>query len=535
MARLKAFFASRRPGPRLRQALWLSLALLALRLNAARGLGYGDAEALYASYALHPQPAYLDHPGLIGYLLRLLGGGSAPSAETAHAVSAFIATLVPWLGALVVRASGLPWERAALSVLALALVPELSVGLFGVSPDLPLAVCWLAALAFAATLSRTDPERASRLPVLLCWLGLGLALGLGVLAKVSAVLLAIALLVASFAPDLRRHWGSVGPWCAIGCAAILVAPLVVWELRLGFPMLEHRLVTTQSESGVSLGRLLKFVGGQLVYITPPFLIAGYLVARDLYAKRKSDPVSRLLWVSLAIPLSILSLLSLWAARAEPHWIAPALLPLGIHAARMERLPRRLGSICLATGAVLTLCVWLAVKTDAYIELATSPLGKALGGYQPRYDLTNDLYAWGPGQRVLRQAVDHVIATTGQRPVVVGAPHWMLCAQAQVAVRDRVPVGCHSILPTDFERWTPRAEWLGARTLLLVEDSRYPVLEIREFPARNVRATWRAQVRRGGQVVRTIRVTSLEKSRDVADAGLPIPPRVRRRAGSAVAP
>ncbi len=79
MARLKAFFTHARPGTRLRQALWLSLALLGLRLHASYGLGYGDAEALYASYAMHPQPAYLDHPGLIGYLLRLLGGGTAPS------------------------------------------------------------------------------------------------------------------------------------------------------------------------------------------------------------------------------------------------------------------------------------------------------------------------------------------------------------------------------------------------------------------------------------------------------------------------
>jgi len=519
VARLKAFFTHARPGTRLRQALWLSLALLGLRLHASYGLGYGDAEALYASYAMHPQPAYLDHPGLIGYLLRLLGGGTAPSPQSAHALSAVVATLVPWLGALAARASGLTWERAALTVLALALVPELSVGLFGVSPDLPLAVCWLTALALALHLNRALPEHASTLPVLLSWLGLGLLLGLGVLAKVSAALLCAALFVASFGPGLRRYWRGPGPWCALGCGAILIAPLAIWELRHDFPMLEHRLVTTQTESGLGLKNLLKFVGGQLVYVTPPFLMAGYLVARDLYAKRHNDSASQVLWLSLVIPLSVLTVLSLWSARAEPHWVAPALLPLGIHAARMERLPRRLGIACLATGAVLTAGVWLAVKTDAYIKLATSSLGEALGGYQPRYDLTNDLYAWGPGQRVLRQAVDHVSSTTGHTPVVVGAPHWMVCAQAQVAVRDRVPVGCHSILPTDFDRWTPRADWLKAGTLLLVEDSRYPVLETQEFPLRQVRGTWRAQVRRAGRVVRTIHITSLEKTSDVASAGL----------------
>src|SRR5690606_30785535 len=84
-----------RLGPRLTLALALSLGLLALRLHTARGLGYGDAEALYACYALYPQPAYLDHPGLIGVLMSWVGRGSAPEAPTAHGVSALIATLVP--------------------------------------------------------------------------------------------------------------------------------------------------------------------------------------------------------------------------------------------------------------------------------------------------------------------------------------------------------------------------------------------------------------------------------------------------------
>jgi hypothetical protein len=55
----------------------LSAALLAVRLVAAERVGFGDSEALYAAYAVHPQPAYLDHPGMIGLMAHALGGGTA--------------------------------------------------------------------------------------------------------------------------------------------------------------------------------------------------------------------------------------------------------------------------------------------------------------------------------------------------------------------------------------------------------------------------------------------------------------------------
>ncbi|HEU5073179.1 MAG TPA: glycosyltransferase family 39 protein [Polyangiaceae bacterium] len=504
--------------PRLKLALGLSLGLLALRLHTAKGLGFGDAEALYACYALYPQPAYLDHPGLIGVLLRSLGRGGAPHAEIAHGVSALVATLVPWLGALAVRATGESWERAAGAVIALALVPELSVGLFGVSPDLPLAVGWLSALALANYLLRPDlpPNHGKR--ILLGWLALGFVVGLTILAKLSGALLAVALFVATIQSRTRGVWRTFGPWGAVGCAAIVVAPLVGWELANGFPMLEHRLVTTQSGAGFSLKNLGKLVGGQLVYVSPPYLLAAWTVGHHLTRHRRRDPASTVLWWSLVVPLAVLVPLCLWSNRAEPHWIAPPLLALGVHAARKDLVSRRLVAIALGTGAVFTLFVWLSVKTDAVIRLATSKVGQAFGGYQPRYDLSNDLYAWGPGKRLLNQAVDDVVAKTGQLPAVVGSPHWMICAQAQVALGTRVGVGCNSPLATDFERWTPSERWREAPTILLVHDSRYPIDLAADYPSRSMTRSWRTQIRRADRVIRTLAITQLDRSEGVARAG-----------------
>src|SRR5260370_3642372 len=97
--------------------------LLAVRLYASSRVGFGDSEALYASYALHPQPAYLDHPGLIGVVARAVGDGTAPTPERAHVVTSLLATLVPWAMAVACRACGATWRRSFGAAVIVALVP----------------------------------------------------------------------------------------------------------------------------------------------------------------------------------------------------------------------------------------------------------------------------------------------------------------------------------------------------------------------------------------------------------------------------
>src|SRR5277367_486614 len=103
----------------------LSVTLLAVRLFAASRVGFGDSEALYACYALHPQPAYLDHPGLIGVIARVIGGGVQVTPETAHHVTAVLATIFPWFVALAARLAGGSWRASFIAGLAIAAAPEI--------------------------------------------------------------------------------------------------------------------------------------------------------------------------------------------------------------------------------------------------------------------------------------------------------------------------------------------------------------------------------------------------------------------------
>ena len=57
-------------------AVAATVVLGVMRVYSADRLGFGDAEALYACYARHPQAVYLDHPGLIGVFERVVGGAT---------------------------------------------------------------------------------------------------------------------------------------------------------------------------------------------------------------------------------------------------------------------------------------------------------------------------------------------------------------------------------------------------------------------------------------------------------------------------
>jgi hypothetical protein len=486
-----------------------TLVLLAVRIYAAQRIGFGDSEALYACYARHPQPVYLDHPGLVGLFARLLGGGDAPSPFAAHIGTALLSTAAPWMAALAARASGASWGASALAAGALMLAPEISVGLFGLTPDLLLIVLWYAAVLFSVLAMTAAPGSWRALAFSLAS---GFATGLACDAKTSGVLLLFGLGLAWASPPARAHRRTLDPWAGFVVALVVFSPVVLDEVARGFPMLRHRLVDTQKGAGPSLRNLGVLVGGQLLYVTPPLLWAAFLVARDLYRRRKDDIVSSLLWcVTVAsVPLVALACLS---RVAEPHWVAPIYLALPLHFARSRRGAEGVhpamalvkpGLAKLATGVGAA----AVVVAHAWVLLPWSP--KLLGAkYEARYDLANDLYAWRTGLPLLKRAFAQSLDLESPAPIVVG-PHWTVCAQVHAALPASILVGCEGDIPDDFSRWLPRSTWDQAPVVLYVTDDRFGD-SAGALPRRRLDAAWQVDVERGGVLVRRISVSRLVSS------------------------
>lgn len=478
---------------RLVLAILTTAVLCALRLDLTRHLAFGDSEALFMAYRFHPQPAYVDYPGLIGWL----GSWIAPEPSSVHFATTVASTALPWMGVLAAWASGVPRADALRAYFPLALLPALSIGTFAFTPDLPLAYCWLAALACSNYALR---QPMASFGGLLASVGTGAAAALACLAKTSGWALAACLLLISLGRAERGRYRTIAPWAAGGMFAILTAPLLTYWWRRG--------LNIQLEPELSLQHMALMLARPLASATPPFLLAAVIVGRDLLGARRGEPLDRALRLHLFLPLLPLAALAA-STGAESDWLTPAYLVLSLQVARMPPLRRSLSWACIGTGYGVAFLGWCWLRTSLPLTA-----GQWLGGYDPALDTSNDFYAWGPGKELLEDAVLSARERTGQLPVVVGSS-WSICAQADVALAGQIHVGCDGTGRDDYDLWSDPAIWNSAQTVLFVTDSRFHRVPPDSFYGRDAVSVRRAMVERFGRAVRSISVSEFDREEATA--------------------
>ena len=484
----------------------VSAAALMVRSYAASRIGFGDSEALYATYAQHPQAAYLDHPGLVGNAMRTFVQSAPPFTippQAVHAATAFLATLVPWVFVLVARLAGASWARAARSALVVAVVPEVAVGLFALTPDLLLAFLWPMSIGLALYAVGEKPGETRGA---VAWATAFFLAGAAATAKVSGLLLVLALVLFLFTSRGRSHAKSLGPWFGVLAAIVTVTPVFLYERLRGWPMLHHRLVDTQTGFGPSWRNIGALVLGQLGYLGPVAAVLAVIVlvrlARALKTSAEPDAETVLLGLVTFVPLAGLVPFALLSRVAEAHWIAPGLLALPLFAAietpsTSRSTSRSLGAWSFATGLAITIGAHLWVLVPKAASLLPESRERQL-------DIASELYGWPQVISVTRAMADEEAAHSGQAPIVI-APHWVLSAQLAAGLGPNIPVACDMDVPTDFDDWVPRERWQKADALLVVTDARFPLDPETRYPSWHVQSARTVSTFRGGRVIRNFRL------------------------------
>src|SRR5262249_4400916 len=91
-------------------------------------------------------------------------------------------------------------------------------------------------------------HRALRSGRLGWWLGLGVAVGAGLLAKYTLAVLLVPLAAATlYDRDGRRAWRTPGPYAAAAAAALLFLPHALWMVDSGFATVRYGLERAESE------------------------------------------------------------------------------------------------------------------------------------------------------------------------------------------------------------------------------------------------------------------------------------------------
>jgi 4-amino-4-deoxy-L-arabinose transferase-like glycosyltransferase len=295
-----------------------------------------------------------------------------------RALSLLVVGAMPGLVALIAWRLFGSAEKAALAALMWIAMPLVLVGAVFVTPDAPLVVFWTLGLAALAELWRTDEAR---------WLiALGLALGLALQSKFTAVffLAGVGLALAA-APSLRRWLASPALIAGLAVALAIFAPFVAWNAAHGWATFAKQFGRAPPRDFAPF-YIVEFLISQIGLINP-LVFAALIPAvatipwRAPVLPRSRDEARRVLACTIA-PAAVYFLLHSTHDRVQGNWLAPLYPAAAILAADWVAEVRRAGASGLAAlvakAALWAAPIGLAFAALAFAEILTGavPLGPA---------------------------------------------------------------------------------------------------------------------------------------------------------------
>ncbi len=440
-------------------------------------------EAYYWMWSRYPDLCYFDHPPLIAWMIRistaLLGHSvfavraSALLSNTLTAVIIFLCTrritgdrvVAAWAGGLFLVAIFF----AAMATLAI--------------PDSYLFLLW--SLTLWLTIETTRGER----PFL--WIAVGASLGLCMLAKFHAVLLALSILsYLLISGQQRKHFRSGWLYLGMMVAALVTLPILIWNVREGWPTFTFQLSSRQH-----------FILGNPIYLiemlTVHFAIMGLLlfplsVAAAAWGLRRGikEKEDALLFLSISciLPYAFFLLLSIFI-KIDSQWSAPAFISGSILAAMLgaalmrnperPRWQKRMLPLALKVNTVVLVIAYV-VPLLVLLFPDLIPRNLILSKHRHRKFTTSkigELYGW----EEIGNHLKHEISLLGgpQHAFIFSRTGWCTAAsfcfysggEADAFIFDRPPAGGHQ-----FFIWERKADPRGMNAVVIAMKEKYVNLD-----------------------------------------------------------
>lgn len=299
---------------------WL-LGILLLRLAFAAAVPLVPDEAYYWTWSCQLAGGYFDHPPVVAWLI---AGGTALLGDTPLGVR-LLPNIAGTLAtaAIAWTADVLAGPRAArFALLAFAAMPVAAVGMILATPDAPLlfGIAWTLCCVTHALSHPPRSATATR-----WWIGAGIAIGIAMASKFTAVLVPVGLSLTILAvPTLRPRLREPGPWLAVLVASLVMVPVLLWNAS-------HEWIAFRFQLGHGLGggakeslvqRELNLVGGQALLVTP--ILFGLLLGAIGRAVRE-EPRRRAL-AGVALFCLAFFVFSATRKNVEANWPAIAWVP-----------------------------------------------------------------------------------------------------------------------------------------------------------------------------------------------------------------
>lgn len=406
-----------------RTATWIVGITMLCRVVFAGLVNLLPEEAYYWNYARHLDIGYLDHPPLSAWLTWLTTSVLG-NTEFGVRLPALLAWIVLAVYMFRLSKAILGRNQAFGGMILLSVLPIYwSVGIL-MTPDAALYAAWAVTLCYAHRAIVAMQPKA--------WLGVGLGVGFGLLAKYTMALTGLSVFVFLLTDRrARKCWLQPGPYLAALLAVLIFTPVWLWNYQNDWASFVFQGARRWSFPPTIYLHIL--IGSALILLTPLGFweaiktLIHHLKARTTTTRWQSPAGRNILFalVFCGVPLSVFVIHSL-VNQTKLNWTGPVwLILLPWIAEAMIVRPARTGASFLGQFRR----VW-GVTIAALVVLYPLGLIWILIGApgQPARLWYKLPVAWDAFGRTIEQIETKVANETGQRPLIAGMDNYWIASE-----------------------------------------------------------------------------------------------------------
>ena len=279
-----------------------------------------EDEVYQWQWSQHLALSYFSKPPLIAYTQAFGTGIWGDNDFGVRFMSPVIAAILGLCLLRFLNSFGRPREGFWL-VLLLSVTPLTAVGSILMVIDALSVSFWALAMMTGWLAIRDDSAKA--------WLFTGLWLGLGFLAKYTALFQLVSfVLFFALLPEARCQFRKKGIYLALGMVALSTVPVLLWNAQNDWITITH----LESRAGLTntwrynWNFMQDFIVQQLSLLNPIFCIATVWAGLAFWKRYRDDKLMLYLFC-MGAPLFVGYFLYTVRSRVQPNWIAPSIVPL----------------------------------------------------------------------------------------------------------------------------------------------------------------------------------------------------------------
>lgn len=301
--------------------IWV-LGFQIFRLGVLPFMGLMPQDAYYYLYGQNLSLSYFDHPGMIGYLLRLFSEIFGQSVFVIK-LTDFAITSLSLYSFYILSTLFLSTNKVWRSMILMTSTVFISILSFNSTPDVPLILFW--------TLSIICLYRAIFEQKIWYWLLAGLTMGLAFNSKYTALLLQIGLLgFLVFSNKYRRLLLSPWLWLSLIISVLVTFPVWWWNYQNEFASLAFQSTNRTnsiSRFKINAGFFFGALGHQAVLLLPTlfwlFLVIAFKHIKRAVSKLRLPDNQILFLLSFFLPTFVGFLLLSPIYWVKLNWLMPS--------------------------------------------------------------------------------------------------------------------------------------------------------------------------------------------------------------------